>query len=288
MSTTSRKIVNTSYQLLGVEVDALTIPAAVAQIVTKASATDSPASYVVKPYVEFLERAISEPELLAVFNNAEWCLADGISLVWAAHYLYGGRPSFLRLWGTLAQIVLMPRRLRRELPANIGGINFTWPLLQAARDRELSVYLIGSPVGNDIAHTAATLTAKLPGLTIAGYFSGRFDKRLEAKLVTELQRLRPNIILVGMGFPLQEQLILRLVKQLEYGVLIGEGGTFDYQQFGGSRPKAPSAVQAIGLEWLWRLIQQPSRIKRQLAIPRFIWHIYAQGRDQRSRRKNSL
>ncbi len=285
MNTTSRKIVNTSYQILGVEVDALSIPLAVTQIITKAADSSSQPSYVVKPYVEFLEKAISEPELLAIFNDAEWCLADGISLIWAAHYLYGGRRHLGRLLGTLGQIILMPRRLRKQLPQNIGGITFTWPLLEAARDRGLSVYLIGSPKHNDIAHTAATLTRKLPGLSIAGYFSGHFDRRLEAKLATELQKVRPDIILVGMGFPRQEQLILRLIPQLEHGVLIGEGGTFDYQQFGGRAPKAPGLIGIIGLEWLWRLILQPSRIKRQLAIPRFIWHIYGQGRDMNLRAK---
>jgi N-acetylglucosaminyldiphosphoundecaprenol N-acetyl-beta-D-mannosaminyltransferase len=287
MTSISNKTVNHSYQVLGVEVDALTIASAVDQIITKAANPHSKPSYVVKPYVEFLERGIIEPEVLALLNSAEWCLADGVALVWAAHYLYGGRCNLPRLVATLAQIVLMPRRLRREIPANIAGINFTWPLLESARAAGLKVYLIGSPRKGGIAHTAKTIEYRLPGIQVAGYFSGHFDKRLEAKLTSELRSLRPDIILVGMGFPLQEQLMSRLMDSLDHGVMIGEGGTFDYRQFGGDAPRAPRFLQTVGLEWLWRLALQPSRIVRQLAIPAFIFHVYLQGRELRSRRKVS-
>jgi N-acetylglucosaminyldiphosphoundecaprenol N-acetyl-beta-D-mannosaminyltransferase len=285
MPTTSRKTVNTSYQILGIQVDTLTIEAAINQIVAKAATGDSPASYVVKPYVEFLERCITEPELITLLNDAEWCLPDGIALNWAAHYLYGGRHNILRLFGTLAQIVLMPRRLKHEIPDRFGGTNFTWPLLESAAKNQLKVYLIGSPKHQDISDTARLLEDKIPGLQLCGYASGQLDTRLEHNVTAELQRLRPDLILVGMGFPLQEELIVRLMANLEHGILIGEGGTFDYQQFGGGARKAPALMQKIGLEWLWRLILEPSRLKRQLSIPRYIWHVYGQGRDldQRSR-----
>jgi N-acetylglucosaminyldiphosphoundecaprenol N-acetyl-beta-D-mannosaminyltransferase len=73
---------------------------------------------------------------------------------------------------------------------------------------------------------------------------------------------------------LQEHIISRLTPQLDHGVLIGEGGTFDYKQFGGHRRKAPVIMQRLGLEWLWRLILEPRRLRRQWAIPRFIWRIW--------------
>ena len=283
MPTTSRKTVNTSYQILGIQVDALTIEAAIAQIVAKASDPESPAAYAVKPYVEFLERCITEPELMALLNDAEWCLSDGIALNWAAHYLYGGRHSIWRLLGTLSQIIFMPRRLRRELPDRFGGTNFTWPLVEETAKHNLKLYLIGSPKHQDISVTAKLLETKIPGLRLSGYSSGQLDTRIEHKVTAEIQRLKPDIILVGMGFPLQEELIRRLMAQLDHGILIGEGGTFDYQQFGGGARKAPKLLQKIGLEWLWRLVLEPSRFKRQLSIPRYIWHIYGQGRDMDQR-----
>lgn len=283
MPNTSRKAVNSNYQILGIQVDSLTIEAAISQIVTKAAQADSPASYVVKPYVEFLERCITEPELITLLNEAEWCLPDGIALNWAAHYLYGGRHNVLRLFGTLTQIVFMPRRLKTELPDRFGGTNFTWPLLEAAAQNHLKVYLIGSPKHQDISDTAKLLETRIPGLQVCGYASGYLDTRLEHKVTAELQRLNPDIILVGIGFPLQEELIVRLISKLDHGILIGEGGTFDYRQFGGGARKAPALFQKIGLEWLWRLILEPSRLHRQLAIPRYIWHVYSQGRDMDKR-----
>ena len=77
-----------------------------------------------------------------------------------------------------------------------------------------------------------------------------------------------------MGFPLQEQVCAYLASHIGHGVFIGEGGTFDYEQFGGARPKAPATMQKLGLEWLWRLGLEPRRIVRQLAIPRFIYRIW--------------
>ncbi len=283
---TSRKTANTSFRILGVEVDALTIEAAITQITSKAQDPTSTSSYVVKPYVEFLESCIAFPEQIQLLNNAEWCLSDGVALNWAAHYLYGGRHNPLRLILTILEIIVYPRAIRRQLPERFGGINFTWPLLEEAARQQLSVYLIGSPKHNPISRTAEVLTKSIPGLNIAGFYSGYLDKRLEAKLLAELSRLRPDIILVGMGFPKQELLMERLTSQLNHGICIGEGGTFDYRQFGGTAPKAPRFLQIIGLEWLFRLVLEPSRAKRQMAIPRFIWHVYQQGLEQ-NRRKNA-
>jgi N-acetylglucosaminyldiphosphoundecaprenol N-acetyl-beta-D-mannosaminyltransferase len=77
-----------------------------------------------------------------------------------------------------------------------------------------------------------------------------------------------------MGFPVQERVCTYLSEHSSHGVFIGEGGTFDYERFGGQRPKAPSWIQRIGLEWLWRLVLEPRRLGRQLAIPRFIYRIW--------------
>jgi N-acetylglucosaminyldiphosphoundecaprenol N-acetyl-beta-D-mannosaminyltransferase len=103
------------------------------------------------------------------------------------------------------------------------------------------------------------------------------NQPVEEELLQDIKSADPDIILVGMGFPLQEKLISKLAGKLEHGVLIGEGGTFDYRSFGGRQAKAPKLLQRIGLEWLWRLALQPKRLRRQLAIPRFLWRLYRQG-----------
>jgi N-acetylglucosaminyldiphosphoundecaprenol N-acetyl-beta-D-mannosaminyltransferase len=266
--------------LLGVEIDALTNTEAIAYICTRA--THAPAAYIVKPYVEFLDRAFRNPELQDLLNHAELALPDGVALLWAAHYLYAGRRSIQRFWHTLFQIVLAPAKLTWPLPDRTAGVNFTWPLLEQATRRGLRVYLVGDPQTSDLAHTAHTIQQQLPNLRLAGTHTGRDPHRPPgqisaewlASLTAATRAANPDLILVGMGFPLQETVCAHLAAHLDHGLAIGEGGTFDYESFGGARPKAPAALQRIGLEWLWRLLQEPRRLRRQLAIPRFIWRTW--------------
>jgi N-acetylglucosaminyldiphosphoundecaprenol N-acetyl-beta-D-mannosaminyltransferase len=268
--------------ILGTQIDAITISAAISHIVDVAAEPESPARYVVKPYVEFLDSAATRPELRDLLNGAYLSLPDGVAGIWAAHYLYAGPHNAWRFWRTLSQIVLEPPALRWPLPERIAGINFTLPLLEMAAERKLKVFLIGQNDARAIAHTAATLTHTITGLIIVGTRSGRDELSTVGSVsdgwvdqaATDLSACQPDIILVGMGFPLQEKVISTLCQKLPHGVLIGEGGTFDYEAFGGSRSKAPAGIQRLGLEWLWRLILEPKRLKRQLAVPRFIWRIW--------------
>ena len=85
---------------------------------------------------------------------------------------------------------------------------------------------------------------------------------------------KADLVLVGMGFPLQERVCAYLATHSDHGVFVGEGGTFDYERFGGQRAKAPAWIQRVGLEWFWRLLLEPSRVIRQLAVPRFIYRIW--------------
>lgn len=258
--------------ILGVNVDVLTIPQAIDTIIV---ATAEPrARYIVKPYVEFFDGKHED-----LLNRAWLCLPDGVALQWAAHFqTTSGSPW--QLIKTLAQIVVRPATTKRVLPARFGGINFTWPLLKACADHDRTVFLVGSPQGTTIAHTAETLQRQIPGLQLAGACPGRdeatgvFSHALEQQLLQQLATNKPDVVLIGIGRPRQELLMQRLIDKLDHGILIGEGGTFDYRQFGGKRPRAPKLVQTLGLEWLWRLIQEPIRIKRQLAIPRFIARVY--------------
>jgi N-acetylglucosaminyldiphosphoundecaprenol N-acetyl-beta-D-mannosaminyltransferase len=267
--------------LLGISVDAVTSTEAVTYICQHAK-EHREASYVVKPYVEFLDRAYQNPELQDLLNEAELSVPDGVALTWAAAYLYAGKRSGWRFWKTLFQIVLDPDALRWPIIERAAGINFTWPLLEEASRQNLRVYLVGSPKSNSIDHTAATLTKAIPDLNIVGTHSGRDDTQRSSEVshhwLVELNEailsLKPDLILVGMGFPLQERVCSYLAGHNPGGVFIGEGGTFDYELFGGSRSKAPEWAQRAGLEWFWRLILEPRRLSRQLAIPRFIFRIW--------------
>jgi N-acetylglucosaminyldiphosphoundecaprenol N-acetyl-beta-D-mannosaminyltransferase len=280
------------YNLLGVVVDALTIKEANTYIVTWAKDHSRPAIYVTKPYVEFLDRAATDQKTARLLNEAELCLPDGVALSWAATYLYGGRHTLARLVTTLASIILRPASLTEQFPERFAGANATWSLLEAADQAGLKVLLVGSPHKSDLATTSATITARLPNIKIVGHAPGEInglsgpmlaaalssDTSDLSRLVAQIKSSGAELILIGMGFPLQELLMATLKHQLEYGVMVGEGGTFDYDSFGGHATRAPHAIQRLGLEWLWRLILDPTRWRRQLAVPRYISRIYHFGK----------
>jgi len=270
-------------RILGLDIDAVTIAEAIMHVVGIAADPLSAPVYVVKPYVEFFPVARRTPAIMRILNAAELCVADGVAVQWAAAYLDGParRRSLVR---SLADIVLSPESLRDPIPERHGGANFTWPLLERCASMGLGVYLVGSPRSNSIEATASHLRAHIGGLRIVGQSPGTVHGPPdEAALARALQRARPDIVLVGMGFPLQEQLISRLIPDLDHGVLVGEGGTFDFREFGGPVRRAPRHLQRIGLEWIWRLGREPSRLRRQMAIPRFIAEVYRERRAATSR-----
>lgn len=270
-------------KILGVEVDAIAASEAIHEIM-RLSAPGQPGAYVVKPYVEFIDRANRNPKLLALLNGADMVLADGVSLQWAASFWYAGPRHFGRFISTLAAIVFRPESLAWPIPERAAGITFAIPMLKEAAAQHRRVFLVGSPKNGSIEQTAHKLSAQLPSLQIAGVASGHdplatADQQSSTwldNLAEQITASRADIILLGLGFPRQEYSAAYLAKQLKHGVCIGEGGTFDYEWFGGMRPKAPQAISRLGLEWLWRLALEPTRLKRQLAIPRFIFAIWKQ------------
>jgi N-acetylglucosaminyldiphosphoundecaprenol N-acetyl-beta-D-mannosaminyltransferase len=279
------------YFVGGVEIDALTIAQANQLITGHARDKASLPWVVTKPYSEFIDGVKRHPERLRYLNDSDLCLPDGIGLCWAVTYKYGGERTLRRIVTTGARLVLSPRAAYQFLPEKFAGPNAAWPLLEAAAGMDLKVFLIGSPLGTSIEATARFINHRLPKLHIVGTLPGSIQgltgalllEQLEngldiTQLAASLNNAKPDLILIGMGFPLQEAVMSRLKSLLNHGVMIGEGGTFDYSSFGGHATRAPQIIQNIGVEWLWRLLSDPKRITRQRAIPRLIWSVYQEGR----------
>ena len=259
--------------LLGVTIDAITMEQAADEIVAYSKSTN-PAKYITKPYVEFLDLAATNLEVRDLLNQSLLTLPDSVALQWAALYQSGKKRSIIRLMITLSQILTQPKALTSVIPERFAGADFSWFLLEKAATEKLSIYLIGHPQNGSITQTADAIQRRLPRLRVVGTFDGLKVNDHEPELLAELINLQPNLILIGIGFPRQERLMSRLAPKLKSGILIGEGGTFDYESFGGTIKRAPVIMRRLGLEWLWRLILQPKRIVRQFAIPRFIWKVY--------------
>ena len=110
-----------------------------------------------------------------------------------------------------------------------------------------------------------------PGVKIVGYHEGYFINDSEEDVVKQINELKPNVLFVAMGAPLQEKWIDKYKNELKVDVAAGQGGTFDYEA--GKIKRAPKVFQKLGIEWLWRLVRQPSRIIRMMALPVFWFKI---------------
>jgi N-acetylglucosaminyldiphosphoundecaprenol N-acetyl-beta-D-mannosaminyltransferase len=232
-------------------------------------------AYVVKPYSEFMPRAAREPRMREILNVADLCLADGIGILWAAHYLSlpgGPLRALAQLPLSMAAMTLNPRAVRRPLKENMAGVDLTWEMLARLDEAASRVFLLGG-VEEEVQGTRGRIEARFPNLTIVGAHNGYFDVSGEENeaVLRAINGARPEVLLVAMGFPRQEEWIAHNLPQLHVNVAVAEGGSFSF--ISGATPRAPRWLRRLGLEWLYRLLRQPWRLRRQLAISRFVWHV---------------
>lgn len=196
-----------------------------------------------------LNLAYADPEYRQGLNSADLVLNDGVGVEIAA-----------RLFGV---------RFRE----NLVGTDFLPKLCALARDRNLSLYLLGSKPG--VAEVAATrLQAGFPGLEVVGSHHGYFSREGEREVIRAIRKAAPDILLVGFGNPLQEQWIVRHQAELEVPLCIGVGAFIDFVS--GRAQRAPQWARVARLEWLFRLIMEPRRLWRRyiLGNPQFLWRVF--------------
>jgi len=225
--------------------------------------------YVVKPYSEFMPRAAREPRMRQILNGADLCLADGIGILWAARYLSlpgGTLRALLQLPFSLAAIVLKPSSLRTVLKENMAGIDLTWEVLERLDTIGARVFLLGG-TEHEVQGTKERIEARFGRMHVVGARHGYFEEK--ERIVELINAAQPQALLVAMGFPRQEEWIAENLPRLQVNVAIAEGGSFSF--ISGATPRAPRWLRRVGLEWLYRLLRQPWRLRRQLAIPQFVW-----------------
>jgi N-acetylglucosaminyldiphosphoundecaprenol N-acetyl-beta-D-mannosaminyltransferase len=230
-------------------------------------------AYVVKPYSEFMPPAAGDAHIREVLNGADLCLADGIGILWAAHYLSlrGGKlRALIQLPVSLLAMVLNPSAVQSPLPEAMAGIDLTWAMLAELERATASVYLLGG-TAEELAAARSRIKSRHPHLHIAGDYDGYFNRRGKEndRVIEAINKAAPNALLVAMGFPRQERWIADNIVRLDVGVAVAEGGSFSF--ISGATRRAPEWMRSAGLEWLYRLLRQPSRIRRQLALPVFVW-----------------
>lgn len=188
---------------------------------------------------EFVMRAQRDREFAQVLESAGLCLPDGMGVVWAA------------------------RRQGCALRETVSGSDLVQPLAAMCARRGFRVFLLGAAPGV-AGELAARLQAANPALEVASH-SGGPDPAQDAETLRLIHEHGAQVLLVAFGAPVQELWIERLRDRLAVAVAIGVGGTFDYLT--GRVPRAPAWMRRAGLEWLFRLVRQPWRIRRMAVLP---------------------
>jgi N-acetylglucosaminyldiphosphoundecaprenol N-acetyl-beta-D-mannosaminyltransferase len=229
-----------SLVILGCRVDRVDAGAAVARIEQLLGA--GAAAQVVTLGAEMANFAYDDERYRAVINAADLVIPDTIGIVLASRWM--GVP----------------------LPERVAGIDLIERLCTLAAQRGLPIYLLGGEPG--VARAASiTLMQRHVGLRIAGSEHGYFEAADDAAISDRIARSGARLVLVGLGFPRQEYWIRDHLARLGAVVCIGVGGSFDV--LSGRLARAPSVVRHLGLEWLYRLVREPHRLRRQLALPMF-------------------
>jgi len=192
---------------------------------------------------EMVMAARRNPQVFDLIRRADLFVADGVGITWAA------------------------KQLTRSRVQRYPGIDLAWDLMSRLAAKQASVFLVGARPG--VADRAAgNLTSQLPGLNIAGVVDGYFGPEDESAVVANICRVKPDLLLVGMGSPKQEGFISSNRDELGIPLMIGVGGALEV--FAGEKQRAPKFIQRSGLEWSYRALKDLSRLKRIGVLPRFV------------------
>lgn len=230
-------------KILDVNIDRVNQKQAVERV-RKLIADHSHSSLVVTPNSEMLALAAEDRELARILNSADLATADGIGVVIASKIM--GEP----------------------LEERVAGFDLISLLFKEMAAEAINFYFLGGKPGV-VDRAVANLKSDYPELTISGYHHGYLDRENQQQVIAEINQKNIDLLLVGMGVPLQEKFLDNNLKKLNVGAAITVGGSFDV--LAGEVERAPLWMQKLALEWFYRLLQEPSRFGRMLALPKFIY-----------------
>jgi N-acetylglucosaminyldiphosphoundecaprenol N-acetyl-beta-D-mannosaminyltransferase len=179
---------------------------------------------------------------------------------------------------------LAAKALDVEIPHRMTGADWVWDLAALCEAQGSSVYLLGCEPAV-AAQAALRLRRKHPGLRVVGSHHGYFEigSGHDERVIEDVNRRKPDILLVGMGTPKQEIWAQRTVDRLDCSVLWSVGALFDFVS--GRVPRAPASLSDNGLEWIFRLAIEPQRMWRRYLVgnPVFLSRVMAQARQRHPR-----
>ncbi|MCC0175946.1 WecB/TagA/CpsF family glycosyltransferase [Waterburya agarophytonicola K14] len=240
------------HSILGININAVDYDSAVDRIVSAAKTKEAcsvSALAVHGVMTGFLDRVHARR-----LNGLDLVVPDGQPVRWALSWLHG-----------------------KELPDRVYGPNLTLKVAESLTKEGLSIYLYGSKT-ETLEKFAHNLAQMYPGLKIAGMEASKFRRLDESERLALVQRIKDSgasAVFLGLGCPRQETWAYEYRNLLNIPIL-AVGAAFDFHA--GTLPQAPKWMQDAGLEWFFRLTQEPKRLWQRYAIlnPLYLWHIFQQ------------
>ncbi|HEY2494660.1 MAG TPA: WecB/TagA/CpsF family glycosyltransferase [Paenibacillus sp.] len=187
--------------------------------------------------------ALEDPSYMSIMRNAELVVPDGTGVVWAA------------------------AKVGQPVQERVAGFDLLHEMLRVGESYQWKVYLLGS-TPEVIQETASRLQIQYPMIKIVGYHDGFFGPNEDDTIIQNIRALSPDILFVARASDTQEPWIARHKDELAVPLMMGVGGSFDV--ISGKSKRAPKVFQKLRAEWLYRLLREPTRYRRMLALPQFV------------------
>ncbi|MFN6569663.1 WecB/TagA/CpsF family glycosyltransferase [Dendronalium sp. ChiSLP03b] len=236
-----------SYKLLGVQVDALSIPEL--NLLIEESIEQNQKWIIANHNLHSLYLFHNDPKMQAFYAKAEYIHIDGMPLV------------------LIGKLLGFP--IKRE--QRVTYADWVWPLMAEVANKGWRVFYLGSKP-RVVEQGASILRQKFPGLQIAcahGYFDMSQDSQENLATLAAINAYKPHVLMVGMGMPRQEHWISKNLERIHTNAILTSGACIDY--VAGAIPTPPRWMGKLGLEWLYRLFSEPRRLwRRYLLEPWFV------------------
>ncbi|HVT14108.1 MAG TPA: WecB/TagA/CpsF family glycosyltransferase [Fimbriimonadaceae bacterium] len=231
--------------VLGAPVDRVTMKEALALM--ESFVAEGRPHMVVTADASGLAQAQSDPSHLQIIREADLVTPDSVGVMWAA------------------------KRSGEALPERVSGVDIVDRVCALSADKGYRIYFLGAAPG--VAELAAEkMRLKHVGCNIVGARHGYFPAESDEVVAREVAEFKPDFLFVAMGIPRQEKFIKATMDIIGAGVAVGVGGSFDV--FSGRTKRAPKFVQAIKMEWAWRLVLNPKKYSKAMALPKFMLHVW--------------
>lgn len=226
-------------RLMGVQFDSLDMARVMDCVMDWCNSPDRHARVIVTVNAAILTMMRTDKRLAGAVHAADLVVADGTPIVWAS------------------------RLMADALPERVAGVDLMEEILKRGSGRALRIFLLGTTQVR-LGKLQEIIRCKYPGVVIAGARNGYFDRTRDADVIAEIRESGADVLFLGMPAPMKEIWCEERRAGLQVPVVLGVGGAFDV--LAGFVPRAPRVLQRAGMEWAWRLAQEPRKLWRRYLI----------------------